>query len=263
MYPELNIGGQSLLMYDVMQSVGIVIGIIVVIVYSLRQKELNKVVELIKVILVGIVCIVGIGTYFSRSVVALEVFEFDGFKGFIDSVFFEPKGNHFIGRLMAVLLFCPFFVKLLLKDKDKIHKGLNAIALFVPIMHGFSRMGCFFNGCCVGVNYTGLGSICYTQGQAYEDKITYPVFPVQLLEMAGCIIILLILFRTLKKNREIFYPMILCMNVLFFVSEFFMDKRGSILILGMSVIQYIAAIICCIVIFMMITKRKNVITTKK
>lgn len=254
MYPELNIGELSLLMYDVMQISGIAVGIILVLVYSLKQKELQKITDAIKIIFVGIVCIVGIGTYFSRAVVSLEVFEFEGVKGFIDNVFVEPKGNHFIGRLTAVLLFCPLFIRLLLKDKTG--KALNAIALFVPVMHAFSRIGCFLNGCCVGINYTGVGSISYTQGQAYEDKITYPVFPVQLLEVAGCIIILLILFRGLQKKKEIFYPMILSMNVLFFVSEFFMDKRGSILIFGMSVIQYIATIMFCSVLFVMIKKRK-------
>lgn len=62
---------------------------------------------------------------------------------------------------------------------------------FVALAHGISRIGCFFNQCCVGTPTTGWLAVQYPNAQQ-------PVVPVQLLESAALILLYLVL-RTLQR----------------------------------------------------------------
>ena len=64
--------------------------------------------------------------------------------------------------------------------------------LSLPLIYSFTKIGCFFNGCCFGLPYDGPLSVIY------PHKLNKPLFPIQLLE----IFIFFILFLICNTNKE-------------------------------------------------------------
>lgn len=95
-----------------------------------------------------------------------------------------------IGGLLLVLL------------AGKLHKiettaYIRNFIFLIPFIHCFGRIGCFCAGCCYGIPYSGPGAIIFP-----EESFALPgvsLFPVQLVEAAGLMMIaLLILLLQVK-----------------------------------------------------------------
>lgn len=90
----------------------------------------------------------------------------------------------FLGGAFAGWLYAVF------KKLDKT-VYLDAMAPLIPLFHGFARLGCFFGGCCYGIE-SDFGFVVH--GNPYVPEINdVRRFPVQLLESAGEFLIFLIL----------------------------------------------------------------------
>ena len=102
-----------------------------------------------------------------------------------------------IGGLIALVLYCKVC-------KVSIRPYISVAAVVLPLGHAFGRVGCFFGGCCYGIEYDGWLSYTYTHADnTVEGLIGVPRFPVQLLE-ACCLLILfgVILYVFLKKPNS-------------------------------------------------------------
>ena len=76
----------------------------------------------------------------------------------------------------------------------------DAIAPLIPLFHGFARIGCFFGGCCYGIE-SRFGFIV-TDNKLVPGLCGVRRFPVQLLEAAVCFAISGVLLRLYGKNSN-------------------------------------------------------------
>ncbi len=78
-------------------------------------------------------------------------------------------------------------------------KHLNTLIPCVALAQGFGRIGCFFAGCCYGIESNVLGvsfpvnSLC---------PVGHPVIPTQLIMSAGDFIIFALLYRNVEKGKH-------------------------------------------------------------
>lgn len=107
---------------------------------------------------------------------------------------------------------------------------LDCVAPIAPLFHAIARVGCFFAGCCYGIE-SGVGFTVHHNPFVPEINGVCR-FPVQLLESAGNLVISAVLFSLLKKSQEnkalqgkLLYVYLLLYSVLRFFDEFL---RGDI-----------------------------------
>ncbi len=126
---------------------------------------------------------------------------------------------------------------------------LHAIQFFdiaVPCLalaQAFGRIGCFFNGCCYGIPYEGIGAVYYPVGAYPPSGIG--LFPAQLSESVFLFILTLVLITVLWKSNVpgLTTGVYLLASGLFrFINEFFRaDPRGAIGFLSTS--QFISLLV--------------------
>lgn len=117
----------------------------------------------------------------------------------------------------------------------------DTFALCVPLFHIFGRIGCFFGGCCYGVE-SDFGFIVYNNTLVPEIN-GVKRFPVALAEALGNLIIFLILYVISKKERQsgkliLFY--LIMYPVLRFSLEFFRGDTARGIYWGLSTSQWIS-----------------------
>ena len=112
----------------------------------------------------------------------------------------------------------------------------------VPLSHAFGRVGCFFAGCCYGIEYSGPLHVVDSSGT--------PRFPVQLVEAFLLLVlafVMYVLFARRKRNGQIsFYFLSYC--VMRFILEFFRGDSERGRIGSLSVSQWISIVLCLLVV---------------
>lgn len=110
----------------------------------------------------------------------------------------------------------------------RIEKLFEIYATVLPLGHAFGRLGCFFAGCCYGMPYDGKFSCTYHVSIG-NTPTNISLFPIQLIEAIGLVIIFLLLLIVYLKTQEKcgITPLIYCSlyPLLRFTLEFF---RGDI-----------------------------------
>ena len=81
-------------------------------------------------------------------------------------------------------------------------KKLFAILLFsVPLIYAIGKLGCFLNGCCYGIDYSGPLRVLYSSSKHAPTGIS--LFPVQLVESIVNLIIFIISIIIYYKKKDI------------------------------------------------------------
>ena len=135
-------------------------------------------------------------------------------------IFIEDHGTHFIGRVI------------------------------------FNRAACLSYGCCMGRFYKGPFAFQYFSDKGTGPGYSYSVYPTQLFEMACMILLLALLFVLYRKKKRLSSVFCSGFSVTIFLSEFMMDKQGTILIFGFSVIQFAAILLLVIAFLYFIVHKK-------
>lgn len=154
-------------------------------------------------------------------------------------------GSHFIGRVLFCIIVYPFCFRLLFrKRKEWCGAVMDRYCLFFTFQHVFNRIACFFNGCCVGKYYNGFLAMKYPEVEgAAGGGYSYPVYPVQLFEAAGMVLLFLVLFFFYKKGKRITGGFEIGFGIVIFLAEFMMDVSGTVQIAGLTVVQYAAVLL--------------------
>lgn len=79
-------------------------------------------------------------------------------------------------------------------EKIDTEKVMDSLACTFPISHSVARVGCFFSGCCYGIEYDGLFSV------KYWDK-DFCCLPWQLLEAMLDFILGIIIYRIVEQKK--------------------------------------------------------------
>ena len=149
----------------------------------------------------------------------------------------------FIGGAVTVVWYCRHF-------KVKFSDVVGIVTPAVPLFHTFGRIGCFFGGCCWGVEVRW--------GIVFHHSIAAPngvaLMPVQLFESAGNLILFLLtafLSRKLIRKWLILPVYILCYSVMRFTLEFYRgDASRGVLLLSTS--QWIAIAMAVITAYVLL-----------
>lgn len=153
-----------------------------------------------------------------------------------DVLFSIIKGGFvFYGGLLGGALGLFIYVK---QFKLKLEHYVEVYAAVIPLGHAFGRIGCFFAGCCYGMEYDGPLSHTYTVS-AGSTPLGVPLLPIQLIESACLFLLFGALMIAFFKGRNTPY---LCTRIyaigyaaLRFTLEFFRgDKERGVALFSTS-----------------------------
>lgn len=129
----------------------------------------------------------------------------------------------------------------------------DVYAVLIPLFHTFGRIGCFFAGCCYGVE----SQFGFTAHNNHVNPAINDVcrFPIQLVE-AGCnliiFLIILSLFRRFKMKERLVYIYMLIYPPVRFTLEFFRGDAYRGIYLGLSTSQWISIGLVIFAVIMLI-----------
>ena len=133
-------------------------------------------------------------------------------------------------------------------------KKLFAILLFsVPLIYSIGKLGCFLNGCCYGMDYSGPMRVLYSNSK--NAPIDTPLFPVQLVESIVNLIIFIIaiiIYHKKKDIRKTFPFIIISCSIVKFSLDFLRTPGEHIISLNQ-----VFCIISLIIGFIIIIKSKK------
>ena len=112
---------------------------------------------------------------------------------------FMRSGIVFYGGMIGFLATFLFMCRILTKKTD--FAVLDIVVVCIPLFHFFGRLGCFFAGCCYGIESSSLLSIIYTN-QIGDEAITASRIPVQLFEAVFNFMLFTALLIMLSKKRQ-------------------------------------------------------------
>ena len=135
----------------------------------------------------------------------------------------------------------------------------NVLIPCVALAQGFGRIGCFFAGCCYGVETHSAFGVTFPLTSLCP--VGHPVIPTQLIMSAGDFLIFAILYRNLEKGKHPETTAALYM-ILYSVGRFAIEfirgdiNRGFVGVLSTS--QFISIFVFLAGIYLMIqAKNKN------
>ncbi len=128
----------------------------------------------------------------------------------------------FLGACLGIYIYCRQY-------KIPFWPFLDIAAPLIPFVHAFGRIGCFFAGCCYGIEYRGIFSIQYPENELSPQLADVPRFPVQLLEALLNFIFCGILFY-IQKKRKVKTGQLMGFYLLYYtVARFFLEMlRGDV-----------------------------------
>lgn len=261
MFPYFDIFGFQLPTYGLISLVGVIVAGLVILKLA-PKRGIDKSDLLSTAIVAAIGLFIGAHLLYgiTRIEDVIEAFgsykRFESFGAFLSHVLELFSGMVFYGGLYGGL-----FAGFLYAKKKKLPVGgvSDVFALFIPLFHVFGRIGCFFAGCCYGVE-----SEVGITGRVITGKLreVTPRFPVQLLEAFLLLLLFFLMFFLYQKGRakgNLIFIYLLIYAVLRFCLEFLRgdEIRGKFMMFTTS--QWISIVtILWVSVFLIIRKcRKN------
>lgn len=170
-------------------------------------------------------------------------------------------GYSFLGSLLAILIFVPYYLK---NIKVPIIPFLDVMAIYVPVFHSISRIGCFLAGCCHGTMTNVAWGIIYSHPEVYvPNKLKFiKLHPTQLYSTFSLFILFILMYmifqKIYKKNGQLSCLYLIFASVERFFNDFYRADRilyNFLNIQFLSIHQWISLLIFFIstIIFLNIT----------
>lgn len=176
-------------------------------------------------------------------------------------LFVNYHGSHFIGRVLCCILLYPVCLRFLFRQQKELWAAvMDRFCLFLTFQHIFNRIACLCNGCCMGKFYNGIFAMQYSGKEGSGPGYSYPVYPAQMFEIVGMVLLFTVLYIFYKKGKSITEGFEIGFGVVIFLSEFMMDVSGTIQIAGLTIVQYAAVLL---IIIGIVTCMKRVNHTKE
>lgn len=198
MYPYKIFG--ILTLYDILLSVGIVLGIMVFGYLADKQKIKGKLQRF------TLICAcAAIATGLGSAVLFQAIYNIDREGGFVidtgtGATFYGGLIGGFTSFLILYFIVGYFFYK---KDEDpkyhikKFFSTISCAAPSIALAHGFGRLGCLTAGCCHGAQTDAWYGILMYGGEGYAKYV-----PTQLFEALFLFALFAFLFLNIKKGGK-------------------------------------------------------------
>jgi phosphatidylglycerol:prolipoprotein diacylglycerol transferase len=174
-------------------------------------------------------------------------------------------GFVFYGSLLFVI---PTLFWWLRKNKIAILPFFDVLAFGGPILHAIGRIGCFMAGCCHGAVCHNVLGVTYTHPKSSAIPLNMPLYPTQLFDVVLNIIILVVLFWLIKRQKfhgQLFLVYIMMYAVGRSIVENFRgdEARGFIFNGWLSHSQAIAIVllVVCLFLWQKLSKSATIVTT--
>lgn len=160
----------------------------------------------------------------------------------------------FLGACGGLLIYTKF------SKTVKREQAFDLFAVCIPLFHVFGRIGCFFSGCCYGVE-SKFGFVVHGNTLIPELNDVRRL-PVSLIEATCNLLIFLVLLRMFLKGKEtgkvIFYYMLIY-PVARFTLEFFRGDAIRGFLFGLSTSQWISIVLFAVAVWKLFLSkgRKN------
>lgn len=258
MLPVITVFGREYATYGILIFIGIFLGAILAIKYFSKFNNVKKE----DVIYCIIYAVIGLGVgakllYIITNIPFLIAnYENLNMLETIKDMF--VGGFVFYGGLIGAVLGILIYSK---QFKISFKSLLLTIVPAVPLVHAVGRIGCFFAGCCYGIEYHGFGNVVFTNTEFAPLNI--PLFPTQLLECICNLVIFLILLFTYKRYLGT-YKTVALYCILYSITRFFIEfLRGDLIrgfLFNLSTSQLISIGILIVGIFAYIYSSKKFAT---
>ena len=183
------------------------------------------------------------------------IFEAENLEQLAKYIYMIFGGSVFYGGLLGAMGVAAIVIKC---RKLSFADVTDCAAPAAPLFHCFGRVGCFFGGCCYGIE-SDFGFVY--EHSPVEQANGVRRFPVQLAEAACLLIIFIILWRLLKRNKlsgKLFAAYLLMYAPTRFILEFFRGDEYRGFLFGLSTSQLIsAAIIICTAAYLLLKRLKQ------
>lgn len=260
MLPQINLFGYDIAMYGLMIVVGVSAGIIVGFVrakitgHSREDLVFASMYAAIGVVIAAkllylLTILPYIVTNFNDIIKSTELIKQIMSGGF---VFYGGV----IGGAVGALIYCRVY-------KLDVLSIVDALTPSIPITHMFGRLGCFFAGCCYGIEFTEPIGMYFDRSPYAPHDVT--LFSVQLAE-ATCnlliFVVLIVIGRKRRKRGVVFGSYLLMYTVARFVIEYFRGDEHRGILFGLSTSQWISIPLFAIGLILILTARKRSKTVK-
>ncbi|GHV13285.1 diacylglyceryl transferase [Fibrobacterales bacterium] len=150
-----------------------------------------------------------------------------------------------IGFVISFMLICKY------KNKKIDYGVLDLVAVCIPLFHIFGRLGCFFAGCCFGIENHSEFSVLYTT-HVKEEVITLSRLPIQLIESGMNLLIFAVLITLLFKQKfkeHLLLVYLVVYAIMRIILEFFRgdEMRGVWNGVSFSQVVSVALLLGCVV----------------
>lgn len=263
MLPTFDIFGIEIPTYGLISVVGMFAAIFVGLIIS--KNKVDKYDLLMTTIVAGVGLFIGAHLLYSLTRIddIADAFanygEFGSFWEFLKYITGLMGGMVFYGGLYGGLAAGFLFAR---KKKYDVAKLSDVFAVVVPLFHAFGRVGCFFAGCCYGVEsrWGIAGRVLYADVRETVRRV-----PIQLIE-ALCLLVLFgvmfWLYRKCKAQGKLIFIYLMIYAMLRFILEFFRgdEIRGRFMIFSTS--QWISIVtLVWVTVYLIYRKIKGAKTT--
>ncbi len=252
MFPIINFFGREIGSYALFAFLGfIVCGIAITVLCKGIDLKFEDTVILILVTAAGLL----IGGHLLYGTVSLL-----SNKGLIVQIFTSPfkkslvliincfGGMIFYGGFIGGFISLKIYQKICkLSFKDYI---IDIYAFSIPLFHFFGRIGCFFAGCCYGIE--SKFGFTVTNNNLIPSINNLNRFPVALLEAIlnlGLFILIAYLFKIECMKFKLVYVYMLLYPLIRFFTEFLRGDTARGIYLGLSTSQWISIVLFTIALF--------------
>ena len=258
MFPSINITGKPISTYGIFATIGILLLLFLSMKAAKRFKvDSNNI--LVTLLVAGIGAVIGghilyALTNFDKIVLVLnnldKVTSINMWFDIIGTIF---GGQVFYGGLIGAIIAAYIYLR-------KTHKDIDLYAYiitpFIPLFHGFGRIGCFCAGCCFGIPHE--------HGMTFHDSTIpmandVPRLPIQLIESACNFALFGILIYLQKKGKckqILLYIYLMSYSIIRFVDEFFRGDTYRGFVGPISTSQFISILIFIFALTMIIVKTR-------
>lgn len=260
MFPYFEVLGRQIGSYSICALVGLLLCGVVACKLAMRFKVAYEDVILLMVV-IGVSLLVGghilFGITNTNKLIALfQNASSYSFKQILTYVGMCFGGMVYYGGFLGGCVGLLIYTKYNKTVERKI--AFDLFAVCSPLFHVFGRIGCFFSGCCYGME-SSFGFVVH--GNTLIPEINdVRRLPVPLIEAACNLVIFLLLLRLFLKGKEsgrmIFYYMLIY-PVVRFVLEFFRGDAIRGFLFGLSTSQWISIGLFVVAVWKLFLSKPN------
>ena len=244
MFPSFTFLGREIGLYGILSVVGILVT------GTLMAREAKKrygiAVDDTILLLLCIVCGILIGghllygvTRYTEIAEAFRRIGSESFSDFVKRILNAFGGSVFYGGMFGTLLAAVLFTRF--SKSYQRGQAADLLSFGFPLFHVFGRIGCFFGGCCYGIECPFGFTV--KENHFNPSIVGVSRFPVQLLESFCNLLIFLFLYALFRKKKfpgKLIYVYLPVYAAVRFCLEFLRGDLIRGLFFGLSTSQWIS-----------------------